>query len=216
MAHRPRYWDFFPWRWHILLLLRFKRRNDHISAPWPQIKNLFFTFESLRKQSILIFLIYGPGAEILGFFPVTMARTPPPEAQKTQWPFLGSWATNQKTNDTFFSSTFKVWESKVSLVFRFMAQGPRYWPFFPWRWDKRLLLRFKRSNCHISAPGPQIKKTKDTFFYSIFNVWESEESLFFQFMARGQDIGFFSLGDGTYSCAWLKILFCWIWQMEKL
>ena len=55
-----------------------------------------------------IFSIYGPGAEIFAFFPLTMARTPPPEVQKTQSPYFRSWATNQKTKDNFFSSTFKV------------------------------------------------------------------------------------------------------------
>merc|ERR1712240_939824 len=100
---------------------------------------LFFNFKSLRKQSILIFLIYGSGSEILAVFPVTMARPPPPEVQKTQWPYFGSWATNQKTKDTFFSSTFKVRENKVSLFFHFMAQGPRYWPLFRSRWYILLL-----------------------------------------------------------------------------
>ena len=38
---------------------------------------------------------------------------------------------NPKNKDTFFSSTFKVWESKVSLDFKFMVQGPRYWHFLP-------------------------------------------------------------------------------------
>ena len=43
-----------------------------------------------------------------------------------KWPYLGSWATNKKTKVTFFSSTFKVWESKVSLLFWFVAKEPRY------------------------------------------------------------------------------------------
>ena len=83
----------------------------------------------MRKQSILIFSNYGPGAEICVFFPMTMLRTPPPEVQKTQWPYLGSWAKNQKIKDTFFSSTFKVWKSKVSIFFKFMVQGRIYWHF---------------------------------------------------------------------------------------
>ena len=72
-----------------------------------------------------------------------MARTPPPEAQKTQWPYFSSLATNRKTKDTFFSSTFKVWESKVSLVFSFMAQGPRYWHFPTWRYHVLYFISFK-------------------------------------------------------------------------
>ena len=91
----------------------------HKSKNWGHF--LIFNCKSLRKQSILIFLIYGSGSEILGFFPVTMVRPPPPEVQKTQWPYFGSWAPNQKTKDTFFSSIFKVWESKVSF---FLIYGP--------------------------------------------------------------------------------------------
>ena len=40
MAKGPNYCPFFPWRWHVLLLQRFKRHNGHISAPGPQIKKL--------------------------------------------------------------------------------------------------------------------------------------------------------------------------------
>ena len=47
------------------------------------------------------------------------------------WPFLGSWALNKKNKDTFFSSTFKVSESKASLLFWFVAQELRYWQFLP-------------------------------------------------------------------------------------
>ena len=44
----------------------------------------------------------------------------------SMWPYLGSKALNKKTKDTFISLTFKVWESKVSLLFLFVAQEPRY------------------------------------------------------------------------------------------
>ena len=47
-----------------------------------------------------------------------------------QRPYLSSWATNQKTKVTFFSLTFKVWESKCPY-FLFVAQEPRYWQFLP-------------------------------------------------------------------------------------
>ena len=97
----------------ILFLLNSQLNNSELGKAQPQLV-----------------LIYGQGAEILAFFPMTMARTPPPEVQKTQWSYFGSWPTNQKTKDTFFSSTFKVSESKVSLFFLFMALGPRYWDFF--------------------------------------------------------------------------------------
>ena len=43
-----------------------------------------------------------------------------------KWPYLGSWATNQKSKDTLLSQTLKVEEKKVTLVFLFVAQEPRY------------------------------------------------------------------------------------------
>ena len=49
--------------------------------------------------------------------------------QKMKWPYLGSWAVNKKNKDTFFSSTFKVWESKVCLVFFIHGQGAKIFTF---------------------------------------------------------------------------------------
>ena len=40
--------------------------------------------------------------------------------------YLGSWATNKKSKDTLLSQTLKVEEKKVTLVFWFVAQEPRY------------------------------------------------------------------------------------------
>ena len=135
MAQGPTYWPFFPWLWNVLLLLRFKRRNGQISAPGPQIKKIrtlsFLQLLNFEKAKYPHFFIYGSGADILAFIPVTMERNPPSEVRMIKWPYFGFWATNEKYKDTFFSSTFKVWESKVSLVILLMAQGPRYWHFLP-------------------------------------------------------------------------------------
>ena len=49
---------------------------------------------------------------------------------KMKWPYLGSWATNKKSKDTLLSQTLKVEEKKVTLVFIFVAQKPRYGNFF--------------------------------------------------------------------------------------
>ena len=152
----------------------------------------------MRKQSILSFFIYGPGAKILAFSHLTISHTLLPKLQKIKWPYLGSWATDQKTNDTFFSSTFKVWESKVSLVFQFMAQGPRYLPFFPWRWHVLLLLRFKRRNPHISAPGPQIKKLRTLSFLQ-FLKFEKARYPFFLIYGPGAKILAFVLVTMVHS-----------------
>ena len=43
--------------------------------------------------------------------------------------YLGSWATNHKSKDTLLFQTLKVEEKKVSLVFLFVAQEPRYGHF---------------------------------------------------------------------------------------
>ena len=43
-----------------------------------------------------------------------------------QWQYLGSLATNQKSKDTLLSQTLKVEEKKVTLVFLYLAQEPRY------------------------------------------------------------------------------------------
>ena len=53
-------------------------------------------------------------------------RTRNLEQKLGKWLYLGSWAPNQKSKGTLFSPTFKVTESKVSLLFLFMAQEPRY------------------------------------------------------------------------------------------
>ena len=117
----------FTWRYHVLHFLSFKRQNGHISVPDLQIKKLrtlsFLQLLKFEKAKYPYFFIYGQGAKILALFLVTVARTPPPEDQKTQWLWFGYWATNQKTKDTFFSSSLKVWESKVSLFFNLWPRG---------------------------------------------------------------------------------------------
>ena len=107
-----------------------------------------------------------------------------------------------KTKDTFLSSTLKVWESKVSLFFWYMAQGLRYWHFFLWRWHVLLLLRFKRRNGHISAPGPQIKKPRTLSFLQLLKFEKTKYPYFFILWPRGRDIGLCSGHDGTSSSSW--------------
>ena len=131
-----------------------------------------------------------------------MVRTSHPELPKMKWPYLSSWVTNKKNKDTFFCSTFKVWESKVSLFFQFMVQGPRYWAFFPWRCYELLLLRFKRRNGHISAPGPQIKKLRTLSFLQLVKFEKVKYPHFLNLWLRGRHIGLFSRDDGTYSSSW--------------
>ena len=46
-----------------------------------------------------------------------------------KWPYLSHLAFNQKSKGTLFSSTLKVEEKKVPLVFGFEAKWPRYGHF---------------------------------------------------------------------------------------
>ena len=46
-----------------------------------------------------------------------------------KWPYLGHLASNKKTKVTLFSSTLKVEENKVPLVFHLEAHRPRYGHF---------------------------------------------------------------------------------------
>ena len=93
-------------------------------------------------------------------------------------------APNRKTKVTFFSSTFKVGESKVSLLFLFVAWKPRYGQFLPLTIDQTLDLSFKRRNGHISAPGPTNQKSKDTLLSPTLKVEEKKVSLVFRFGAQ--------------------------------
>ena len=104
--------------------------------------------------------------------------------QKIKWPYLGSWATNQKTKDTFFSSTFKVRESKVSLVFEFMAQGPRYWHFPTFMISCTLLPELQKIKWPYLGPWAINEKTKDTLLSQTFKVEEKKVSLVFLFVAQ--------------------------------
>ena len=74
-----------------------------------------------------------------------------------------------------------------------MAQEPRYWPFFLWQCHVLLLLRFKRRNVHISAPGPQIKKLRTLSFLQLLKFEKAKYPYFFYLWPRGQDIGIFFL-----------------------
>ena len=53
-------------------------------------------------------------------------------------------------DNDFFSSTFKVWESKVSLLFWFLAQVPRYWQFLPLTIAWTLQPKYKKKKLVIS------------------------------------------------------------------
>ena len=110
--------------------------------------------------------------------------------------YLGSWATNHKTNDTLLSQTLKVEEKKVSLVFLFVAQEPRYWHFCNLTISRTLLPKFQKIKW---APGPQIKKLMTLSFLQLLKFEKSKYPYFFNLWLRGRDICLFSLDDCTFS-----------------
>ena len=89
------------------------------------------TFKVEEKKVSLVFWCMAQEPRYWYFAHLTIPRTSLPKVQKTQWPYFGSWATNQKTKDTFFFSTLKVWDSKVFLVFFIYGPGAKILAFSP-------------------------------------------------------------------------------------
>ena len=102
-----------------------------------------------------------------------------------KWPYLSPRAKIEKTKGTLFSSTFKVWENKVPLVFEILAQVLRYSHF----------LNFKTAPCWCGwqkmrkwlylSPWAKIEKTKGSLFSQTLKVEENKVSLFFSIFAQG-------------------------------
>ena len=93
-------------------------------APGRKLKNqdtFFFNIQCLRKHSVLSFFYLR--SKILTFSPLD-GHTPLPMHKKMWWPYLG-----------FFSSTFDVWESKVSYFFYSLRRCQDMCIFSPLRWD---------------------------------------------------------------------------------
>ena len=111
--------------------------------------------------------------------------------------YLGPWAKNWKNKDTLLSQTLKVEEKKVSLVFWFVAQEPRYWHFCNLPISRTSLPMFQKIKWPYLGSWATNKKTKDTFFSSTFKVWESKVSLFFFIYGPGAKILAFCPPDDT-------------------
>ena len=113
--------------------------------------------------------------------------------------YLGPWAINWKNKDTLLSQTLKVEEKKVSLVFLFVAQEPRYGHFIFWSLGSKVRDIVKLQKYQYLGSWATNQKTKDTFFSSTFKVWESKVSLVFFIYGPGAKIlAFPSLDDTTY------------------
>ena len=84
--------------------------------------------------------------------------------------YLGPWAIKWKNKDTLFSRTIKVEEKKVSLVFWFVAQEPKYGHCVFWTsgGGGRAIVTGKTAN--ISDPEPYIKKIRILCFLKLLKL----------------------------------------------
>ena len=144
----------------------------HISAPGPQIKKLrslsFLQLLKFEKSKCTYFFDLWPRSLDFGnFFHWRSWCKVRAIVSGRNCQYLGSWATNQKSKDTLLSQTLKVEEKKVSLVFLFVAQEPRYGHFIFWSLGSKVRDIVKWENPNILAPGPQIKKIRTLCFLKL-------------------------------------------------
>ena len=102
-----------------------------------------------------------------------------------KWLYLSPRAKIEKTKGTLFSSTFKIWENKVPLVFKIFAQGLRYSHFLnsrmalSWRcWQKR------RKRLYLSS-WAKIEKTRGTLFSQTLKVERNKVPSILLIFAQG-------------------------------
>ena len=100
-----------------------------------------------------------------------------------KWPYLSSWAKNNKTKVTLLSQTLKVEEFKVSLFFLFLAQEPRYWQFLPLTIARTLHPELLKKKCFYLGSWAKHRKSKDTLLSQTLKVEEKKVSLVFLFRA---------------------------------
>ena len=101
------------------------RRCQYLTpGPWIKKPKITFFSSTFKVWESKVSYVFDPSPRVqdIGIYsPLMMVHTSLLDLQKMKWPYLGSWATNQKNKVTFFSSTFKVSESKVPSVFSFLA-----------------------------------------------------------------------------------------------
>ena len=138
----------------------------------------------------LLFLFVAQEPRYWRFLPLTIARTLHQNLQKKKWSYVGSWALNQKTKDTFYSSTFKVSESRVSLVFLLLVQEPRYWQFFPLTIALTSYPELQTKKWSYLGP---IKKLRTLYFVQLLKFEKAKCPYFFDSWPRSRDIDNFFL-----------------------
>ena len=189
MAQGPRYWHFLPLTMIHTLLPEFQKMKWSHLSPWAtnkRNKDAFFssTFKVWESKVSLFLSFIAQGPRYWQFLPLTMVRTSLPELQKIKWPYLVSWAKNKKSKATFFSSTLKVWESKVCLFLSFIAQGTRYWHFLPLTMVRTPLPELRKIKWPYLVSWAKNQKSKAAFLPSTFKVWEGKVPLVLWFVAH--------------------------------
>ena len=100
----------------------FWTKNGHILANFQKIKKnkgtLFSTTSKVQEKKVTLVFHNMAYWVRCGHFIKNMAKI---EILDKIWPYLDQYPKNQKNKGTLFSSTFKVQEKKVTLVFHNMA-----------------------------------------------------------------------------------------------
>ena len=130
VAQEPRYGHFIFLSQEVKEVPSSRRENGYMLAPGPWIKNkdtLFAQTFKVGEKKVSLFYWFMAQETRCGHFIMWSSGSwvcTIVKGRKCQ--YLGPWAINKKTNDTLLSQTLKVEEKKVSLIFWFVAQEPRY------------------------------------------------------------------------------------------
>ena len=132
-----------------------------------------------------VFLFEAQGLRYGHFLLCTIARWRNDVVKISKWPYLSLWASNKKTEGTFFSPTLKVEEKKVPSFFWFGAQGLRYGLFLILTTSFRQRPPVQSKKWPYLSPWDTNQKKKGTFFSSTFKVGEKKVPSVFLFEAQG-------------------------------
>ena len=112
--------------------------------------------------------------------------------------YLGPWAKNWKNKNILLSQTLKVQEKKVSLVFWFVAQEPRYWQFLPLTIARTLHPELLKKKCFYLGSWANHRKSKDTLLSQTLKVEEKKVTLVFWFVGQERRYGHFFFWRSWY------------------
>ena len=102
----------------------------------------------------------------------------------TKWPYLSHLTSNQENNYTLFSSTFKVEENKVSLVFGYQVKYLRYNHFVKLNWILPFGLLLKTTKWLYLIHLVSNQENKDTLLSSTLTDEENKVPLFCWFEVK--------------------------------